>query len=146
MVKFAEDVNYWKSGKSAPDSWLDKAENQIIKVGGLMLGRASAFDNITGVEAYMLSFEIGDDRFKIVWPVLKCKDENKPGNKMAARRQAATMLYHDVKAKCMIAQIFGMRKAFIPYLVLESGGTVVDMSTYELSISIPQLVSNVESG
>lgn len=128
----AEDINYWKTGKSSPDSWIDKAEKEIEGVSGEIIGRAFASDSVAGMEVYMLAFRIDDDTFKIMWPVL----HSRTGNQTAARRQAATMLYHDVKAKCMSAKVLGVRKAFVPYLVLGDGRTVSEISKPELEESI----------
>ena len=135
--RYAEDINYWKSGKSSPDTWLDKAEAQIVKSGGTILGRAFGSDSMAGVETYMLAFQIADDQFKIVWPVLQSRTDNK----QAARRQAATMIYHDIKAKCMVAEIFGMKKAFVSYLVLSDGSTVTEAATDALPLLLPKLLS-----
>jgi hypothetical protein len=45
----------------------------------------------------MLEFDLGGERYKVVWPVLPTKT----GKDRAARVQAATALYHDVKARCV---------------------------------------------
>ena len=136
---YAEDINYWKSGQSSPDSWMEKAESEIEKAGGNIIGRAFAREIGSG-EAFMLTFQLGDDSFRVVWPVL----ESKTDNLKAARRQAATMLYHDVKSKCVSAKVLGVRKSFISYLILADGRTVSETATYELSETVFRLPSGIK--
>jgi len=135
----AEDVNYWKTGQAAPDTLIDKAEKLIVEVSGTILGRG--FVSSVGEAAYMLMFQIDDASYKIVWPVL----HSRTGNQVAARRQAATMLFHDVKAKCMTAKVMGIKKAFFPYLLLPDGRTAAEIAVPELADSIelylPQIIS-----
>jgi hypothetical protein len=61
------------------------------------------------------------------------------GNELAARRQAATMLYHDTKAKCLSAVVLGTRIAFFSYLLLPDGRTAAEASFPELAEGIPDL-------
>lgn len=130
---YAEDIkNYWKSGKSAPHTWIEKAEKEIDKAKGKLL--ASGRMNMGGQAAYVLAFEIAEDQFKVIWPILQSRTRND----LAAQRQAATMLYHDVKAKCMAARVFGARKAFFPYLVLTDGRVASDVAVPELELEINQ--------
>ena len=84
----------------------------------------------------MIAFEISGDRFKIVWPVLKSRS----GNEKAARRQAATFIYHDVKAKCLSATVLGARSAFFSYLLLPDGRTVSEASDSEVIRLLPSIV------
>ena len=37
-LPYAEDVNYWKTGQSAPDTWLDHAKTEIAAAGGAVYG------------------------------------------------------------------------------------------------------------
>lgn len=83
----------------------------------------------------MLAFKIGGDRFKIHWPVLPSKG----GHERAARVQAATMLYHDVKARCISAAVLGARAAFFSFLMLPDGRAVIEVSTPELMQAIPSI-------
>jgi|GEM_PF-1955476 len=39
-LPFAEEINYRKTSKSTPDTWLDRTEDIIEKVGGIVLMRA----------------------------------------------------------------------------------------------------------
>ena len=138
MELYAEDVNYWKTGRSSPDTWMDKTKRQIERLGGQVLMEGFGSEPMTGRAAFMLAFEIGGDKFKVVWPVLSSKG----GNEKAARIQAATMLYHDVKAKCISAAVLGVRAAFFSFLLLPDGRTTAEVSTPELMQVIPELFAS----
>ncbi|MCB0122322.1 MAG: hypothetical protein KDE58_08775 [Caldilineaceae bacterium] len=131
-LPYAEDVNYWKSGQSSPDAWIDKARREIKNAGGKILGDAFGNDATTKRSAYMLSFQFGDDVFKAVWPVLP----SRTANDRAARIQAATMLYHDVKARCVSAKVLGGRVAFFSYIQLPDGRSA---AAVELDDALPML-------
>ena len=105
---YAEDVNYFKTGTSAPDTWIDKAKAEIRTAGGKTLSEAYGKDG-NGRAAYLLEFSFGAEHFRAVWPVLPTR---KLADERAARIQAATMLYHDIKAKCVAAKVHGVRAAF----------------------------------
>lgn len=132
---FAEDVNYWQTGQSAPDVWMDKAKRQLEKIGGIVLAEGFGSD-IHGRSAYMLQFQIENVVYKLVWPVLP----SKTGRVSAARRQAATMIYHDVKAKCVSSQVLGHRSAFFSYMQLPDGRTAVEATVPELTEGIPRML------
>ena len=138
---YAEEINYWKTGQSAPDSWLDKAKRQIKAIGGEILAEGFGSEPQTGRSAYMLGFEIDGERFKVVWPVLT----SRTGNERAARIQAATMLYHDVKARCISSAVLGPRAAFFSFLLLPTGQTAAEATTPELLNSIPLLLTGPNS-
>ncbi len=127
-LPYAEDVNYWKSGTSSPDTWMERAKKQVENLGGKVLMEAFGKD-ATERSAYMLAFEIGGDRFKVIWPVLPSKS----GNEKAARIQAATMLYHDIKARCLTAMVMGTRSAFFSYLLLSDGRVATQADDDELA-------------
>ncbi len=131
-LPYAEDIgHYWQTGSSSPDTWLEKAKRQIEEVGGTI--NADAYGSMGGRAAFMLAFSIGDDRFKVVFPVL----DSKTGKSVAAKRQAATMLYHDIKAKCMVATVLGSKAAFFSYLMLPDGRTTSELGTPELIGAFP---------
>ena len=132
---YAEEVNYWKTSRTSPDRWVEKAKREIAKAGGVVLGEAFGSES-SGRAAYMLAFEFSGEQFKVIWPVLSTKT----GNGSAARIQAATMLYHDVKAKAVKAKVFGFRAAFFCYLALPDGRTMSEISTPELVESVPRLL------
>ena len=130
---FAEEVNYWKPGRSDPDSWIEKARKQVERLGGSVLTYAFGHEVSSGRAAFVLAFQIGEDKFKVIWPVLS----SKTGDDRAARIQAATMLYHDVKARCLSSAVLGARAAFLSYLLLPDGRTVSQMSLPELAEGLP---------
>ncbi len=134
---YAEDLNYWKSGQSAPDTWIDKAKAEIKSAGGRAESEAYGRDS-TGRAAYMLEFSFGADRFRAVWPVLT----SRAGNEKAAKIQAATMLYHDVKAKCVSAKVHGARAAFFQFLLLPDGRTAAQAAAPELLDLYPKLLTS----
>lgn len=143
-LPYAEDINYWKTGHSDPDKWIERATIQIENLGGQIISWAFGNDALTGRAAYMILFQIDEDRFRCVWPVLpikKIKDEKK--DTKAARIQAATMLYHDVKQRCITSTVIGARSAFFSNLLLPDGRTASEASVPELTKGIPQfLLSN----
>ena len=127
-LPYAEDLgHYWKTGSSSPDTWLERAKKLIREVNGEIT--AEGFGSIGTQAAYMLAFRINDDKFKVVFPVLY----SRAGNTIAAKRQAATMLYHDIKAKCMVASVLGIKAAFFSYLMLPDGRVASEVATPELA-------------
>ena len=65
---------------------------------------------------------------------------SKSGNERSARIQAATLLFHDVKAKSITAKVLGFRAAFFSYLALPDGRTMAEMATPELVGAFPKLL------
>ena len=137
-LPYAEDINYWKTGQGSPDSWIDKSASQIEKLGGKVYLHSFGVDDQMN-SAYLILFKIDSDEYKIVWPVLPTKR----GEEGAAKRQAATLLYHDVKAKCLTATIKGSREAFFGYLMLPDGRTTTEASIPELMKFVPLVFSGV---
>lgn len=133
---YAEDVNYWQSGKASPDSWIEKAKKEIRTVGGRVVGSGSFSEDITGRAGFMLAFSLDGENFTIKWPVL----QSKRGNHQAAQRQAATALYHEVKAACVKVKFLGARSAFFAYLMLPDGRTASEASSPELVEMLPGLI------
>ncbi len=140
-----EELRYWKTSQSSPDGWIDKTIKIMKEYGAVFTGRAHGHDMTTGQEAYMMQFTLEEDHYKIVWPVLEPKQEN---DRNAARRQAATMLYHDIKARIMYATVHGTRNAFLPMLlVTDSLGRLLPMgmvATPELADAIPKMLRSGE--
>jgi len=132
-LPFAETVNYWKSGQSSLGAILDKAHSIIERLGGIVTMKAEGIEN--GRAAFLLDFYFADERFRCIWPVLPTR---KGGNELAAKRQAATLLFHDIKAKSLKCSIFGPRVAFFEYILLENGQTIVQMNNYELIEYLPK--------
>ena len=137
-LPFAEDVNYWQTSKSSPDSWMEKTKRLILGLGGKVLMEGFGSEPMSGRSAFMLAFEIKGDHFKIVWPVLPSRGRNEG----AARIQAATLIYHDTKAKCLSAVVLGARAAFFSYLMLPDGRTAVEASVPELAKGVPAMLRN----
>jgi hypothetical protein len=134
---YAEDVgHYWRTGTSSPDTWIDKARREIAAANGEVLGEAFGRDEM-GRAAFLLEFSFDGERFRIVWPVL----ESRTGNEKAARIQAATFLYHDVKARCMAAKVLGKRAAFFNYLLLPDGRTAAQLAAPELVNLYPKMLT-----
>jgi len=138
MADVAEEVNYWKTSRTSPDRWIEKAKAEIARTGGSVLAEAFGSEPQTGRAAYMLAFELGGDRFKIMWPVL----QSKTGHKSAARIQAATALYHEVKAACVKAKFLGARAAFFAYWLLPDGRAASEMSAPELLEALPKMLAS----
>jgi len=122
-LPFAEDVNYWKTGHSAPSRWTEQAKAEIVMAGGTVLAEGFGSDAVSGRAAFMLTFNLQGDHFREVWPVLPTKSGK---DKLAARRQAATMLYRHIKAAIVTAKVRGARTAFFSALLLEDGRTVAE--------------------
>ena len=135
----AESVNYWKTSRTSPDTWIEKTKRQIEKLGGQVLMEGFGRESATNQAAFVLAFVIGEDRFKVIWPVLPSKG----GNEKAAKIQAATMLYHDVKAKCISSAVLGARAAFFSFLMLPDGRTAMEVSTPDLMQAIPGMFASV---
>ena len=85
----------------------------------------------------MMEFDLDGDRFRVVWPILPSRSDNRS----AARRQAATMLYHDVKSRGVRHRIFGARVAFFEFLILPNGATAQEVGAARVLRSMPQLLS-----
>lgn len=133
MPEYAESVNYWQTSRSSPDKWLERAKKEIGKAGGEVI--AEGFLSEPGKAAFMLAFVLGQDSYKMIWPVL----ESKGGKVLAAKVQAATALYHEVKAACVKAKFLGTRTAFFAYLMLPDGRVASEISAPELVATLPSL-------
>jgi hypothetical protein len=120
---YAETVNYWQTSQSSADTWIERAKKEITSIGGRILGDLVGTD-MKGVTVFRLDFQIGPDQFKIVWPALP----SKTGKDKAAKVQAATLLYHDVKHKVVMAKVKGVRTAFLEYYLLPNGQTASDVA------------------
>lgn len=131
-LPFAEDIgHYWCTGNSSPETWMDKTCKLIGGLGGTVL--TEGFGRTEDRAAYMLTFKFGNDVFKVVWPVLP----SRTGKEMAARRQAATLLHHDIKAKAITASVFGTKAAFFSYVLLDDGRVASSLAVPELGNLFP---------
>ncbi len=131
-LPYAEDIgHYWETSHSSPDQWIDRTKKLLQDLNGIVL--AEGFGSVKGRAAYMMAFKIGDDNFKVVWPVLP----SRTGKTLASRRQATTLLYHDIKAKAMTASVLGAKVAFFSYIMLPDGRTASELAKPELSQAFP---------
>ena len=128
-LPYGESINYWKTSRSGSDIWIDRAKAQIEKFGGKVLAEGFG-SNAEGRAAFMIGFQMDSEKFKAVWPVLPTEYEK---DQKAARVQAATLLYHDVKGKCISASVLGARTAFFSYLMLPDGRTAIEATEKELT-------------
>ena len=134
---FAEELNFWQTSRKSPDEWIEGAKKQIQALGGKIEVEAFGRDS-QGRAAFVIGFSISGDAFKIIWPVVK----SKAGNEKAARRQAATSLYHYVKGICLYSVVAGPRPAFFSHLMLPGGkiaSEVVSDKITELVHLLPSL-------
>lgn len=136
MKTMAEDCNYWKTGRSSPDTWMDKAIKLIVDFGGELI--SSGYILNREKSAFMIEFSFKNEKFKIIWPVLR----SERNEELPAKRQAATMLYHSVKAKLIEAQVLGMRHSFFAWLVLPNGRPMSDFSNDELADQVPAMLTD----
>lgn len=131
-LPFGEDIrHYWETSHSSPDQWIEKTRKLIESVEGIIV--AEGFGSVEDRSAYMVAFRIGEDNFKVIWPVLP----SRTGKTLAAKRQAATLLYHDIKAKVMSASVLGTRLAFFSYILLPDGRPVGELAEPELAQAFP---------
>lgn len=133
-LPYAEDINYWKTSKSSPDTWMERAVKLINAFGGKVVAYAFGTDHSINRQAYMISFDINSDSFKIIWPVLPTYSGE---DELAAKRQAATLLHHDIKAKLLSATVLGHRMAFFNYLLLPNGRTTSQIALKDYIKGIP---------
>lgn len=139
-LPYAEDIRYWKTSQSSPDTWLERISRLIEDLGGNVLSHAFGKDPGSGKSAYMFIFEIENDQFKIIQPILPTysgKDE------LAAKRQAVTIMYHDIKAKCVNVLIKGARTVFFEYLMLPNGQVASQISSPDLIKHMPKYLAEV---
>ena len=132
---WAERCNYWKTSKSSPDVWLEKTLGLIEQKGGEVIASGFGNEHMTGRAAFMVRFVLDNETFKIIWPVLP----SETGDTFSARRQAATMLYHDVKAKCVACDALGPRVAFFSWVEMPDGRPAFQLSGAELIAETPRL-------
>lgn len=131
-LPYAEDIgHYWQTSQSAPDQWMEKTRKLIENLGGKVT--AEGFGATDANAAFMMAFELNSRRYKVVWPVLP----SATGKNSAAKRQAATLLYHDIKAKCMTASVLGTEVAFFSYQQLPDGRVACELTSPELANSFP---------
>lgn len=145
-IVYAEDVNYWKTSSSSADSWVEKAIREIKSIDGLIMAVASVqIDTRTG---FMIHFKVGADEFRIEFAVLPCRKATDE-NRRAAKVQAATLLYHDIKHKVVMAKIKGARQSFAEHWLLPSGETLaraMEQGAGYLASNMPLLLGSGKGG
>ena len=142
----AQKFNYWDSSNSAPSEIINRACDMVGKFGGQvtrkgMLAEADAKGVLRGAAA--LSFVIDKDgqrnEFRMLWPVLPYGEEK---YRLRAERQAASMLFNDVKSRLVNIRIFGIRRAFFEYLVTPDGKyTMGQLADPQLEVYLPKLLT-----
>jgi len=131
-LPYAEDIgHYWQTSQSSPDQWTAKTRKLVENLGGKVT--AEGYGATDQTAAYMLAFELKGQRYKVIWPVLP----SATGKGGAAKRQAATLLYHDIKAKVMTASVLGPEVAFFSYMVLPDGRAASEIPRPELAECFP---------
>lgn len=139
---YAETVNYWKSGSSSPDTWLDKCRHEISTAGGTVTG--SAFMENGDGAGFALLFTLAGEQYRINWPVLPLRPNarrtatQQRTDERAAKIQATTFMYHDIKARCMVVKIMRAAAAFLQYKLLPGGATAAEMGFSGRGADIPQ--------
>lgn len=135
-MTYAEEVNYWKTSKSSTDTWMEKIRAEIETVGGVVQanGQFEQHEQIV----FMIKFVIGDDTYEVRFPTLPVKNDT-PSNRTAAKVQALTAVYHDVKSKCVLAKFMGIRFAFHSYLRLADGRTAGELASGDIAEKMPRL-------
>lgn len=118
-LPFANELPYFKTGKSSAESWVLKTEKLIESAGGIVHTRLMG--KSLGLEGIMIQFAIEGSQFKLTWPVLPVE---KMIDESAALRQCGTMIYHDTKARINRIRIFGPKVVFADWLILENGQTL----------------------
>lgn len=139
-VLLAEHLgHYYQTSTTSPDDWQDKTRRLIEKHGGNV--RSWGFGSNTGTEAYILVFSFRGRDFRIIWPVLPTKRALR-----AARIQAATLMYHDVVARLLVAKVFGFDFAFFQYLLSPDGNTMVGEANRYLDMPVREPVIRPNRG
>lgn len=138
-LPFAHDVPFWRTSRTSPDIWIDRAKQLLRDLGATDVLEGFAANEERGF--FAITFKHGQEKFRIAWPVLPVKNAT---DLPAARVQAATCVYHDCKNKAMTACILGVRTAFIGYLLLPDGTTVGETTSHRLTeyvkdIELPKL-------
>jgi hypothetical protein len=134
-LPYAETMPYWKTSKSGIENWLNKTEKLIEGIGGRVDTRIVGKSG--GKEGIVFGYFIENDPYKISWPVLPTKKSEDSG---AASRQAATMIYHDTKARINRLAIFGARVVFSDWLIGQDGKTIAECHPD----MIPAAIANIK--
>jgi hypothetical protein len=69
-LPYAHQCYFWETSKSGSDTWIEKTKKVVIKAGGDHIIESYGSDSHSGKSAFMIAFQIGENKFKAVWPVL----------------------------------------------------------------------------
>lgn len=143
MVVYAEQANYWQTSETKPNDWFERAQKEIEAAGGIFrrVVQDDVKDPKTGqLTTYTIEFQIGGREMRVAYQTLESKYAEPPSRLTARRVQAATALYYDVKARCVDAKFHGVDHAFLPYIVMKDGRTLVEGIVPELAaMALPAL-------
>jgi hypothetical protein len=133
---YAEQLPYWKSGQESIDTIQAKIHTEIQRAGGVVSQYGDLTDS--GRTMFFVTFTLQGDQYRIAYPVLKSRSKNQTAAVLTAcRRQAVTMMYHDVKSRCVSVRVLGARTAFGGFRLMPDGRTDGQTSTPELLALLP---------
>lgn len=139
-MKYANEVDYWKTGQTrTPEQWIALAVKQLEDHGATNVVTASG-DN-DGRHCFMMQFMLAGQQHRIIWPVLPVRWTDSESDKRAAKVQAATVLYHEVKHRCVVATRYGSQFGWFAYQQLPDGRTVQQLSSDELMRGVPEVMT-----
>ncbi|MEM7737606.1 MAG: hypothetical protein AAF267_17640 [Deinococcota bacterium] len=119
---YAEDMNYYKTGKQNPETILQEVVAMIENAGGAVTHYAFLYQN--GQDFVIMQWEFGNTQFRKHYPVLPQKTPSK--SILAAKRQAVTALKHYVKSRVLDVRYDGFEAAFAGSAVYQ-GRTVEEL-------------------
>lgn len=135
QLPFAKDLPYWRTSSSSVETWLEKIRRLILAADGDVI--SEAFADQQGNRAFLFEFDLAGERFRVTWPVCQIsKDEEL----RAAKVQAVTMVYHDLKARIVTAKVIGAKRALLSYLLI-GGRTAGDIAEHFDPDSLPRLLT-----
>lgn len=129
-LPFGEDIgHYWRTSKKDAGYWLNSVRDMIVSIPGCKVLKKVDYEE-NDQNFFLVEFTVGLDWFKIIYPVLPVRQLK---DREAARVQAVTLMFHEVKSRMMLIKIFGIHYAFLNYLVADNGKTVSQMAVPELA-------------
>lgn len=139
---YAEQANYFGTSQRAADTWLKIAEKELVTVGGRVLRKAAVEEESHA--AFMIEFLLDGDTFRMVYPVMECRKKT-PQNFDKAKVQAATFLYHSVKARALDIKILGARVAFGSWLLVDGKRSVADVVRNGSGAALPKMLQTPQN-
>lgn len=137
-LPYGEDVPYWKTGRTDPSTIIAGVVSMIEDYGGTVTQELQG--RVGSRAGFLIEFFLEGDDYRVAWPVLESK-KGAGTERIAAMRQAATFIKHDVKAKLLSASVIGVKAAFSPYLITEQGVTVMEHLSQGIS-DVPRLTGD----